>query len=547
MVAEGRPRKIEGLKVVAQDNSNTPDVNTKDVDLDDIEVDILVIAKTPNKLNPAAAFLTRRGWPTTVIGSVSKAIEYIAEHKPDFVLISLNHQSPAIAKLPELIATTFSATCVGFIESIDAASSSKLNKSKIQHKISGQPSGPSLHRSLRRILAERLNINLDDKGGESAEKTAQAASNTTIKGEGRKASDGGVIIQGSSAGPEKESGPAHIKGEEVTEASGTSEKEILSTGKYTLSKPMKRSLKELTRQGGAGAGDPLLGTLEGAGPGSSLSGIDTGIVGPDGKSTILSEAELAEAKRAHAKELANKLKKSLFGAVTEEAPKNEGPRTMMEKLVVSALNQVCDEGLGETRHPIGEVDRIGVFPIDSPTNPGYLVLATSVGPKDGEELFRKIEAVLLKQFVDTGLPGRLEAGFWISIPEIEFASLANEKASFQLTVMHQGAEVGAAFFRTEKALPQLRELDELGMVSVDIDEISTEQPVTFKAYLHFRANEKYFLYLRNGRRLQKNQKDRLQNHNVVDFFMKRVDKENVRTFLAAAFLTELIRSLKNAA
>lgn len=83
------------------------------------------------------------------------------------------------------------------------------------------------------------------------------------------------------------------------------------------------------------------------------------------------------------------------------------------------------------------------------------------------------------------------------------------------------------------------------MVSLELTEVSTELPVNFKAYLHMAKNEKYFLYLRNGRKLQAEQKQRLAENKIANFHMKNVDRENVRMFLAAVFLSDSIKSRGN--
>src|SRR4051812_18007082 len=109
----------------------------QEIDVDDLEVELIILAKNPNNLRAAAAFLSRRGWPTKVIGNISKAVEEIAEKRPDFVLVSFNHPSPAVMKLPDIITQTFNLTCIGFVEGTDNASSNKLTGIKMRHKIFG--------------------------------------------------------------------------------------------------------------------------------------------------------------------------------------------------------------------------------------------------------------------------------------------------------------------------------------------------------------------------------------------------------------------------
>ena len=106
---------------MSNDNASTENIR-QEFDLDNIEVGILIITSSVKGLEGAASFLSRRGWPTAVLSSVSQAIEYIAEKQPDFVLISLNHPNPSMAKVPDLITSSFRVTCIAFVENQDNSS-----------------------------------------------------------------------------------------------------------------------------------------------------------------------------------------------------------------------------------------------------------------------------------------------------------------------------------------------------------------------------------------------------------------------------------------
>ncbi|HMN69917.1 MAG TPA: hypothetical protein PKC28_15345, partial [Bdellovibrionales bacterium] len=386
------------------------------------------------------------------------------------------------------------------------------------------------------------NINLDDKSDEGSREGKGADRNVTIKGEGRKAADGGAIIQHSSAGPANESGPAHIKGESVTEAEGQSGKEVLSTGKYTMAKRTKRSLKDLLPSGEKAADGGAIASTAAGGNGGGLTGFAND--GSDGGKPAQNGGTSGGGNDGtrSAEDLANMLKRTLFGEGKEEPAEQTSPRSVMERVVADAMNDICVPT--EKDEVLGRVNRVGVFPVDSNTTPGYLVIALprSMAKGADEDFLRKVEAAVHRRFKDSGFPGRIETGFWAPIPKISFVDFSAEKSSFSLTVSHEGMQIGAAFFRADKSLPQVKEFDQEDMLSVEIEDISTELPVNFKAYLHLRANRKYFLYLRSGRRFQPEQKERLQNRNVTDFFMKRIDKENLRLFLAESFLRDLVRA-----
>lgn len=544
-------------------NDNGPNENSKqDIDLDDIELEILVIAKTPNKLNSMASFLTRRGWPTTVLGSVSQSIEFIAEKKPDFVLISLNHPNPAMAKIPDLIQGTFNLTCIGFVETFDTASQAKLNKSRMRHKIAGQPSGPTLHRSIRKILAEKLNINLDDGKSASSSHDSEnkgrdgGESTVTIRGN-NKAANGGTIIQKSSAdftrdqgviiqggnGPGPSAGGMIQAGGDNSPMSATSGmdsgevhsaiqngSEVVSTGKYTMAKANRRSLKDITK---------------------STASEATSATSPERQAEVLASLKkslLGDRKEGEASAGAPVEGDANFDAVTFFGPEQKRidenrERYPLERIVENAFASLCKPA--EVHTALGAIVRVGVFPVDSPFTPGYLVVATAMAERSRAELFKDAEKALVTAFETSGAPGKLESGFWVAVPEVDFLAWSEKDAKFSLHLNHEGIEISAAFFQSEKALPKISESPGKGMVSLDVDEVSTDIPVNFKAYLHMAKNEKYYLYLRNGRKLQEEQKQRLKENQIANFHMKNVDKENVRMFLAAVFLSDSIKALGN--
>jgi hypothetical protein len=590
-------------------NDNSPNQNSnQEIDLDDIEIEVLVIAKNAKLFSQTASFLTRRGWATTVLSSMSQSIEFIAERKPDFVLISLNHPSPAIMKLPDLITGTFNLTCIAFAEQQDSASQNKLTKSKFKYKVQGQASGPTLHRTIRKILAEKLNINLEGSGSERAptEKANREDGNdnitikssrdgaggpVTIKGEGNTAGNGGVIIQKSSASLMQKPGAVKGEGGQEFEAADK-EKEVLSTGKYTMAKANRRSLKQLTKASGEKEGDSaeaqaeklaalkksLFGekkpeeaeaqdavVAQGVGPGQELEaasgnpfttgemsatqdGPSAGAEPPkaDGGGGI-SAAQLeaiSEGLKAKGPETRNFQDYIPTPAATPQAGEavESSDRSILERMVESTLEEICKPATLHT--PVGNSTmRVGVFPVDSPDNPGYLVFATAMAERTAIPWFKDAEKALIKEFESAGVPGKFEPGFWVTVPEVNFGSWSEQQAKFSVTVNHEGIEITASFFPTGKPLPKIKDPSARGMVSLEVASVPVDQPVNFKAYLHMRKNKKFYLYLRNGRKLAPEQKQRLQEANVVDFHMKIVDKENIRMFLAASFLTDTIRVL----
>jgi hypothetical protein len=556
---------------MAQESDSSGNVKSAEVDIDDIELDILVLAKTPQALKATSIFLARRGWSTTVMGNVSKAIEYIAEHRPDFVLISFNHASPAVARLPDLISQTFNLTCVGFMEQSDALSTQKLTQIKLRYKVFGQPSGPNFQRTIRRILGEKLNIKLDEEpaanapqgnnvtirgakgaagtGGDLIEIADKAKASNTIITKGAQ-HDGSTTVVGTNTTPVGSGASLHMPEHSTsaggnspayTPMAGTGGDGTISSGAASKNhnSVQSSSAPEIKGDGKqAGRARKRLKDITGAEQAKSTAG--NLLVGQDVGPQKASDS---------AADIIGRLKKSLFsdsGGIdpTDSAQASEASPaadlSAMEKAAEAGLKKICVPG-PMPGPPLQMVSRAGVFPVDSATTPGYLVMAVERPLADEQKIFLKsCETALLAMFNTLAVQGKVESGFWLDLPQTPFEPWAEASGSFTFKVDHQGTQIGVAFFPTFKPLVKARPAGEQGMYAIAVEDISTETAVNFKAYLRLEKNKKFYLYLRNGRRLQSEQKQRLQQHKVNDIFMKSLDLENLRVYLANTFLISTI-------
>ncbi len=492
------------------ENAHTP------VDIDNLEVDILILAKNENALKATAEYLTRHGWPTKVMSNLSMAIEYIAEHKPDIVVASFNHPSPAIHRLPELITQTFNLICVGFSEQNDSASQQKLTQVKMPHKVFGTTSGPNFNRTLRKILGEKFGIQVDEKAApEEIFDVPEKTSNSIPMRKGQKAGDKRMIIQSAVKGPGA-----------TGRAQAESDEESSEPSPFVV-KGKRRSLKELTLSQAAAtaAGNMLFGE------------------------SVDKDQPAAEPAKESAPDLVGMIKQSLFGeggpGAEEEGRSVDTP---LAAAVDKAFAQVCQRNPDVKATVLTNVKRVGAFPIESTTIPGYLVLAFEfLQEDDHEHLLKDCMQALQVVFQTMAVDAKVQQGFWLELPETPYQPWVENSTVFNFKMDHNGAEMGIAFFQSERQLPKVTAAPEAGMSRISVDDISTEVPVNFKAYLHLKANNKYLLYLRNGRRLQPEQKARLKERNISEIFMKDIDLENLRVFLATAFLSRTIKDKKSAA
>lgn len=571
---------------MAADKSVNPE--NQEVDLDELEVVILIIAKNPHNITQAANFLTRRGWPTSVTGSVSQAIEQAADRKPDYVLISVNHPSPSMAKFSDVLTNTFNTTCVAFAEGLDAASGARLSKSKLPLKITGQASGPNLHRSLRRILAEKFNIQLEDKA--TVNSSEKSLAERTIKGEKVEGDGTRTFTRGESAAEGKTSSLTTIKGESGLEPEyGDAEVDSVSSAKYTMAKKNRKSLKDLASEGGrspildsgnsADLAEKLRRSLFGEnGPQKedeiseeasvetqplSSKGIPTAqpaggssrasmVLNPakNSPSTSARSAEQRESKETASSpgthgwapdKQADESKEDGRKPITKRVKEASEENRQLQSSVENGLERICRPA-ADTLMALTSTEQVGVFPVESPAFPGYLVLAWPHEEMRAiEPFFKQAQAIIQSVFNETNIQAHLEPGFFVTLPPVDFSAWGKEKAAFSFITTHGSGELGVAFFPTFKPIPKPRPGSDKNMFSIGLENISTEHPVTFKMYLHLKKNKKYFLYLRNGRQLQPEQKNRLEGNQVTDLYMKTIDVENLRAFLASCYLRETLK------
>jgi hypothetical protein len=180
-----------------------------------------------------------------------------------------------------------------------------------------------------------------------------------------------------------------------------------------------------------------------------------------------------------------------------------------------------------------------VLTVESPVLQGYLVATPSVplDKKSAEDFLKTIKEALVDNFVSLSVPGRIDEGFWVDIPDVEFNEWATESAQFHLKVPHEGKEVGVGYFPTTVSQTRPKKSSKIpGMLAIPVQEISTEFPVTFKAYLPMEEGKKPYLYLRNGRTLAPKQKEKLLANGVTELFMKSIDLENYKVFAASLHL-----------
>ena len=150
------------------------DLPSTEFNLDEFKVTLLMFGHLQGGLEQSAKFLTKRGWPTTVVLQVNDVIRSLIENPPDLVLLSASHPHPAAQKLPDMILQNFNIPCVSFLELPDTKSMANQHNSRCRFKLPGTASGPNLHRGLRKVIDELFNPNFQAENEKSLKSKHQS-------------------------------------------------------------------------------------------------------------------------------------------------------------------------------------------------------------------------------------------------------------------------------------------------------------------------------------------------------------------------------------
>lgn len=621
--------KIQGLSTGLPDN----------VDLDQLEIEILIICKNPAAFQQSATFLSKRGWPTTVVGNLSKAIDIILKKPPDIILISINHQNPGSQMLPSVLGDSGQTICVSFSELSDATTAARLQASPIHFKLNGTPSGPNIHRLILRILKELYppeDKNQNSGGAQDTSETEAAGSDLASHSSSARENHNIKI----SAGPETEEESIDAGGyrmarkrvrQKLREVRAKIEGWDLSESKFST-KAGQRALLDLSSEK-AGRGEsgmmflPTKGDQENSESDNKLStsmnrSIDgsqkiVGQANPNTKESSLIQTSSTKPQQGPiiqegapdttAHNVVQEGKKAKSFSAVQEGPKakqfsvvQEGPQGgsshVTGKSQVAPDQQAAIEngltpgqparlptdisaaGTPESLKPIdkameevllnlgkmrtkdlrkteksglknlGAVDLVCALPFEGEAFNGYVVIAASgIEEKKSEEFFNSFRQEFVSSLQKQGVKAKLLEGFLLSVDQFSFTEWAKNEATLAFQVQYEGIDVGVSFLATEFPVPQPEPNSKDEMAKIKLKDIDLNQPVTFKTYLYFKSSNRYFLYLRNGRKILESQRDHLLSQNVNDLYIKSVDSRNFSSYQAAIIIgrsTKAYRSRK---
>lgn len=213
----------------------------------------------------------------------------------------------------------------------------------------------------------------------------------------------------------------------------------------------------------------------------------------------------------------------------------------LAKAIKQSLEEVCRESNSQTNYLV-KVENLGVIPYISANKRGFVAVTWAEPMPEKNRVFLEAFKYSLLNFLAVeGVEASLDHEFLMAIPNIDFMAWARNTGDMLVVREHEGVEVGVSFFEgipDSSARPPI----ENQMVKIDIVNIFPEKSVCFKAYLKMELNNKYIVYLAEGRKISEKQKKRLIENSVKFLHIRDEDFENFRKYQNEVEISKLLKA-----
>ncbi|MCB9027158.1 MAG: hypothetical protein H6625_12620 [Bdellovibrionaceae bacterium] len=572
------------------------------VDIESIKVSILLIVKNKSQFGSIIQFLNRREWQCTVVTTMNEAITSLSRDQPDFVFISFNHPNPKMMRLPGVLSQAFNAECVGFCETPDLKTESRLTASRIKYKLVGAASGPSIHRRVKQILSEIYGVaDSENKDRVSSLYDDQNQNSiTTVKGADKKSNTIQIKTEPHEMGPSSRKGLAYIPNSQKKKSKDQSElmkrlQSALSENEDNESQDAeadnaeenmastlnKNKNKEDNIQQEKTANSEGTGLHKGESENTELNlqkgQRDTGgsliLEGQDSKrNSKIMDGDSQKTKNYHNRpeELdLNNNKTFDTDELTKNGVKNENQYNQENKEKISTVNKSKENIISEKnilpeeqsflqKAIIKATDQLessekfenldlkrtkvlGALPISGEGLNGYILVCSTVLENVSLKQLTKFKEFLDIEFKKLGKKINLYSELLINTIEVDAIDWTEQRAEYNLEKEFGKGYLIISFMKTEYKVPKLELDKEKNKLVIPHESIVASSELNFNAYIYLDKNKKFITYGKKGRSLSKKQIENLISNKKTLYINQQAEKE-FKQYFSTGVVNDLIES-----
>ncbi len=444
---------------------------------------ILILKSNPLALQSAEQFLRTRGWQIHSTVSLTDSVQILFGKKIDYFLICANHSQKKVKTFPRLLSQFQNLRIIAYTDIANTMNMAILQELGIPYQILPPVSGPAIERMIFRIEKDLFQLKDNTK-------------NNPLKGfleslgtpNARKKVQEKLNLFFSNDNEE------NIPQLDTPELEITEQVESFAEYEERIRKHSAGEFaKELTSTGGTDKSYPYLADTNGD-------------------------------KRSHLPKSPTSFQQGIKYALDSSVKQTTSPMPVQK--IGRAQDCIC-------------------LSVESENFRGFLVAVMGQNRRFDDELLMNIQTKLFEFLRNEGLMVSEDKPMEIKIRPVDFEDWALEKAEFLKKSIHDGNEVAMAFFPTEKIAPNFGKSEAIDMISIDIDDLATDVPVTFDVYVHLPANNKYILYTPKGGLFMNSQKERLKAKGVDKMHTKKESTQEIKKYHAENTLNNSIQDFEN--
>jgi len=557
----------------------------------DIPKSVLIIKATPKGLVALEGFLRNRSWTVNSTSNVKEALKMLMQVKPAFVLISMDHQQKKVRSLPTLLAASFPVHVFVFSESGRSGAFKSL-KGNI-HTLHPPLTGGSVENALLSLITKDADSQKVDsggaaiiRGGKQEKKSwdtvnvAQASKLlSTGPEEPTEAAARGDLIWQEGAGPgpatkdfgheENDQSPthAHIENEGLKGVDAympdhaEAELQKKEMAEQEEKAEAERIRREHTIQRKGGIEDPddedspeakerkqVELNFSANKPRPSRE-TDDGGVAIDKKDEIAESEKTpvqADATLEHSnEEVAHKRPVGTTLTRQEREKRKDQPAPETRNATVDDIRQVLDlafdKGDGRIHKKLEVSQVVTCLAMESEAASGYVLVAMGGDRVMDDKLIGTITRLLSDLQVKVGQNSQ-----WAPVPilDVKFEEWARKEAMFLHKSVHQGDEVGVAFFEMPHAITKLGPSKNPEMGTLSLDDIAIDSPLAFDMRIFLTANQKFIYYLAKDAKFLKTQRERLKRLGIGEVHVSKSQFADVSAYRAQHAINGRIKDYK---
>ena len=519
-------------------------------------ITLVLIVKSVTQFDSVVQFLKRRGWRAFLAHDLEEAVKVISKTKPQYVLISFNHPNKNLLNSPEVFARTFGTTCVGMTESADLKTESRLTASKIQHKLMGAASGPSIHRKISQIhndvIAEKqsrenarnataieqpdeesfendaLKKDLEKLQSISTKQQDKGFEATQSRVEAREGSDLGSIVQ-----ERPNSKEFNLTQESIESKSfNLTQEGADNTAHSAVQEAPEQTHEKLSAQEQVSEENlkPKNSYRKKKDLGYRL--VDT----PSEAKSEKSKGDTGNRQTLPKRKIGQIDQGDQFFQRRQEQLKNTDIEKTDHNKIQAAIEKAVSTIAADNKGFSGQFfrrDKVGVIPATINNEQGFFVVELGINQDFDETVLTDFKAVLEIMAKEQSLNITLDEVMLSKKEEYNLRTLVEGKTKFEFRKKIESAEVFVGFVPMENDIPEpLSTAEDENMSVISTSQIFPETDFLFDAFLYLEKNEKFFKYGKEGRYLSQKQIQRLTKRKH-SFYIRKEDINKFKAYYAA--------------